>query len=105
MTTYAWSIQQMDRLTSDGFVVTVHYNVSAVDGDYSASTYGTVGYTEQPGEQYTPYDQLTEQQVVGWVQESLGKDTVEASLDSQIEAQKNPVQESGMPWAPAPVTE
>ena len=104
-TTYTWSIQQMDRLTSDGFVVTVHYNVSAVDGDYSASTYGTVGYTEQPGEQYVPYDQLTEQQVVGWVQESLGKDTVEASLDSQIEAQKNPVQESGMPWAPAPVTE
>jgi hypothetical protein len=104
-TTYAWTIQQMDRLTSDGFVVTVHYNVSAVDGDYTASTYGTVGYTEQPGEQYTPYDQLTEQQVVGWVQESLGKDTVEASLDSQIEAQKNPVQESGMPWAPAPVTE
>ena len=108
MTTYAWTIQQMDRLTSDGFVVTVHYNVSATDGDYSASTYGTVGYTEQPGEQYTPYDQLTEQQVVGWVQESLGKDTVEASLDSQIEAQKNPVQESGMPWAvtlPAPVAE
>jgi hypothetical protein len=104
-TTYAWTIQQMDRLTSDGFVVTVHYNVSAVDGDYTASTYGTVSYTEQPGEQYTPYDQLTEQQVVGWVQESLGKDTVEASLDSQIEAQKNPVQESGMPWAPAPVTE
>jgi hypothetical protein len=98
MTTYAWTIQQMDRLTSDGFVVTVHYNVSAVDGDYNASTYGTVGYTEQPGEQYVPYDQLTEQQVVGWVQESLGKDTVEASLDLQIEAQKNPVQESGVPW-------
>ena len=101
-TTYAWTIQQMDRLTSDGFVVTVHYNVSAVDGDYSASTYGTVGYTEQPGEQYTPYADLTEAEVVGWVQESLGKDTVEASLATQIEAQKNPVQESGMPWAPAP---
>jgi hypothetical protein len=97
-TTYQWTIQQMDRLTSDGFVVTVHYNVLAVDGDYSASTYGTVGYTEQPGEQYVPYDQLTEQQVVGWVQESLGKDTVEASLTAQIEAQKNPVQESGVPW-------
>ena len=105
MTTYNWNIQQMDRLTSDGFVVTVHYTVSAVDGDYTASTYGTVGYTEQPGEQYVPYDQLTEQQVVGWVQESLGKDTVEASLAAQIEAQKNPVQESGLPWAPAPVTE
>jgi hypothetical protein len=98
MTTYTWTIQQMDRLTSDGFVVTVHYNVSAIDGDYSASTYGTVGYTEQPDGEYTPYDELTEEQVVGWVQESLGKETVEASLDSQIEAQKNPVQQSGLPW-------
>lgn len=98
MTTYLWTISQMDRLTADGFVVTVHYNVSATDGTYNASTYGTVGYTEQPGETYVPYDQLTEAQVVGWVQTSLGKDTVEASLQSQIDAQINPVQESGVPW-------
>jgi myo-inositol-hexaphosphate 3-phosphohydrolase len=96
---YQWNVVQMDRLTSDGFVVTVHYTVNAVDGDYTASTYGTVGYTEQPDEQYTPYAELTETQVVGWVQESLGKDTVEASLAANIEAQKNPVQESGVPWA------
>ena len=90
MTTYLWTIQQMDRLTADGFVVTVHYNVSATDGTYSANTYGTVGYQEQPGETYIPYDQLTEAVVVGWVQNSLGKDTVEASLQSQIDAQINP---------------
>jgi len=99
MTTYLWTIQQMDRLTSDGFVVTVHYNVSATDGTYNASTYGTVGYQEQPGETYIPYDQLTEAQVVGWVQTSLGKDDVEASLQSQIDAQINPVQQSGTPWS------
>jgi hypothetical protein len=98
---YTWLIPQMDRLTSDGFVVTVHYTVNAVDGDYTASTYGTVGYTEQPDEQYTPYADLTEAQVVGWVQESLGKDTIEASLAAQIELQKNPVQEAGVPWATA----
>lgn len=99
MTTYLWTISDMNRLTADGFVVTVHYNVSATDGTYNASTYGTVGYQEQPGETYTPYDQLTEAQVVGWVQNSLGKDTVEASLQSQIDAQINPVQESGVPWS------
>jgi hypothetical protein len=98
MINYTWFIVQMDRLTSDGFVVTVHYNVSATDGDYSASTYGTVGYTEQPDESYMPYDELTQEQVVGWIQESLGKDTVEASLAGQIEAQKNPTQVSGLPW-------
>ena len=101
MTTYLWTISQMDRLTADGFVVTVHYNVSATDGTYNSSVYGTVGYQEQPGETFTPYDQLTEAQVVGWVQTSLGKDTVEANLQSQINAQINPVQESGLPWSQA----
>lgn len=98
MTTFNWQIVQMDRLTSDGFVVVVHYNVSAVDGDYQASTYGTTSYTQTPGETYIPYADLTEAIVVGWVQEALGKDTVEASLQGQIDALKNPVQESGLPW-------
>jgi hypothetical protein len=93
---FTWNVVQMDRLTSDGFVVTVHYTVNAVDGDYTASTYGTVGYTEEGA--FTPYSQLTEAVVVGWVQESLGKDKVEEGLAAQIEAQKNPVQESGLPW-------
>ena len=94
---FTWNVVQMDRLTSDGFVVTVHYTVNAVDGDYNASTYGTVGYTQGEGS-YVPYADLTQEQVVGWVQDSLGKDTVEASLTAQIEAQKNPVSESGLPW-------
>ena len=99
MTTFNWQIVQMERLTSDGFVVTVHYNVSATDDTYQASTYGTTSYTQTPGETYIPYDDLTQAVVVGWVQEALGKDTVEASLQSQIDALKNPVQESGLPWA------
>ena len=101
MTTYLWKINDMNRTTDGGWVFTVHYTVSAVDGIYQASTYGTVGYTEQPGETYTPYEELTEPQVVGWVQTSLGKDTVESSLQSQIDALKNPVQESGLPWSQA----
>ena len=98
MTTFNWQIVQMDRLTSDGFVVVVHYNVSAVDGDYQASTYGTTSYTQTPGETYIPYADLTQEVVVGWVQTAIGKDTVEASLQGQIDALKNPVQESGVPW-------
>ena len=94
---FNWDIVQMDRKTSDGFVVTVHYTVTAVDGEFTASTYGTVGYTQEEGN-FTPYESLTKEQVVGWVQNSLGKDTVEASLADQINAQKNPVQESGLPW-------
>lgn len=95
---YTWNVVQMERLTTDGFVVTCHYTVSAKDGDYTASTYGTVGYTQE-ADDFTPYEDLTKEQVIGWVQNSLGKDTVEESLATQIEAQKNPVQESGVPWA------
>jgi hypothetical protein len=97
---FNWNVVQMDRLTSDGFVVTVHYTVNAVDGEYTASTYGTVGYTQGEGS-YVPYADLTQAEVVGWVQESLGKDIVEENLAAQIEAQKNPVQETGLPWVTA----
>ena len=93
-----WSIAQMERNTSDDFVVTVHYRVNAVDGDYSASSYGTCGYT-QSEESFIPYADLTEETVVGWVKESLDAETVEASLASQIEAQKAPATVTGIPWA------
>ena len=92
-----WSIAQLERNTSDGFVVTVHYRVNAVDGDYSTSTYGTVGYT-QSEESFTPFDELTEETVIGWVKESLDAETVEAALASQIEAQKAPATVAGLPW-------
>jgi hypothetical protein len=98
MSTFQWSISQMDRLTSDGFVITVHYRVNAVDGEYQASTYGTTSYT-QDQDTFIPYDQLTEAEVVGWVQTSLGKDTVESSLQSQIDLLKHPTQANGIPWS------
>jgi len=97
---YQWNVVQMDRLTSDGFVVTVHYTVSATDGDYSASTYGTVGYTQEEGK-IIPFDSLTPKIVIGWVKDSLGQKTVEEKLAADIESQKNPVVESGLPWVQA----
>lgn len=96
-TTYTWSVVQMDRKVADGFVTTVHYNVSAVDGEFTASTYGTVGYTEED-KTYIPFTNLNEAQVVSWVQNSLGKDTVEESLAKQINVLKNPTTLSGTPW-------
>lgn len=98
MTSFNWQVVQMERLTSDGFVVTVHYNVSAQDGDFSAATYGTVSYSPEAGAE-VPFEQLTESMVVGWVQAALGKDVVEASLQGQIDAQKAPKQLTGLPWA------
>jgi hypothetical protein len=99
MTTYNWTISQMDRMTSDGFVVTVHYNVTKTDGEFTASTYGTIGF--EAGTPETPFESLTEAQVIAWVKDKLGEATVEAALAAQIEAQKNPVSASGLPWSQA----
>ena len=97
--TTTYSIVQLDRNTSDGFVTTVHYSVSKVDGDFIASTYGTVGF--EAGTPETPFASLTEAQVIAWVKDKLGEEVVEAALAAQIEAQKNPVSASGLPWGQA----
>ena len=93
------SIVQLDRNTSNGFVTTVHYNVTKVDGELTASTYGTVGF--EAGTPETPFTSLTEAQVIAWVKDKLGEEVVESALAAQIEAQKNPVSASGLPWSQA----
>jgi hypothetical protein len=90
-----WNISQLDRKTADGFVTTAHWTVSATDGEYLASSYGSCGFD---GELTTPYESLTKEQVLEWVWQTVDKDAYEASLAAQIEAQKNPVSATGVPW-------
>jgi hypothetical protein len=94
--TTTYTINQLDRNTSDGFVTTVHYNVTKVDGEFSASIYGTINFSADTPE--TPYASLTKAQVIEWVKDKLGEEVVEASLASQIEAKKNPTTATGVPW-------
>jgi len=96
MITYNWQLDTLDRLASDGFVTTAHWRCTATDGEYSASVYGTVGFEgEAPA---IPYADLTKEEVLAWVFDKLDKDETEASLATQIEALKKPIQESGVPW-------
>ncbi len=98
--TTTWNISQLDRQTSDGFVTTAHWQATAVDGDYSASTYATCSWSD--GTPTVAYDQLTQETVLGWIwANGVDKDAVEASLAAQIEAKKNPVTATGVPWATA----
>ena len=94
--TTTWTITQLDRQTSNGFVTTAHWTASAVDGEYSASTYATCSWAD--GTPTTPYADLTEETVLGWVWETVNKAETEASLQSQIDLQKNPVSATGVPW-------
>jgi hypothetical protein len=91
-----WNISQLDRKTADGFVTTAHWTCNAVDGEHTASIYSTCSWED--GTVNIPYDQLTQETVLGWVWESVDKTATEAALAAQIEAQKNPVTASGLPW-------
>ena len=94
-----WTISTLERELSDGGVVVAHWRATVVDGDFSASSYGTVGFTPDPSASgFIAYDSLTEADVIGWVQAELDQDAIEASLAAQIEADKNPTQAAGVPW-------
>ena len=92
-----WSINNLERQTSDGLVTVVHWGASAVDGDFSAGIVNT--QTLERGDSFVNYDTLTQETVLGWVWSKVDKETVEAALTAQIEAQKAPVVANGLPWA------
>ena len=99
-TTYNWTIAQMEHNVADGGVIVAHWRVSAEDGDYTASAYGSAGFTPDPtAPDFVPYADLTEADVLAWVYASVDKDEMEANLAQQIEDQKAPKTESGLPWA------
>lgn len=56
-------------------VYTVHWRLRGTDEDnYTAEVYGTVAVTYIAGEPYTPFNELTKEQVQGWVEAAMGED-------------------------------
>ncbi len=104
MTTITWNISQLDCLpqSAEGadYVVTAHWQCTGVDGDYNGSVYSTCSVPFQKDKSFTPYANLTLDQVLGWVwANGVDKDATEAAVESQIEAQKNPpVVSPPLPW-------
>ena len=94
-----WTIANLERNLADGGVTVAHWRVTEVDGDYSASAYGTCGFTPDPdADDFVAYDSLTEEVVMGWVHAEVDQSATETALTANIEAQKNPVSADGMPW-------
>lgn len=93
-----WKITDTNYQTSDGYIYQAHWTAFAVDGEYSASIYSTCSWA--PGTPSIPYAQVTEQEVLNWCWSSgVDKDATEAALAENIALQKNPVVETGVPWA------
>jgi hypothetical protein len=107
MPAYTWAIERLDCYPErDGqadVVFAVHWRLRAQDGDYHASGYGSAGLTYDPASPFTSYSSLTQEQVVSWVQATLGADQIaqmEAALANAIAAQINPpVVSPPLPWA------
>ena len=102
-----WSVVQMDAYPElDGetnVVFTCHWVLSATDGTHNGSVYGSVGVSTSTSGAFTPYADLTEAQVVGWVQDALSEEQVaayEANVAQQISDQIDPpVVKPTLPWA------
>ena len=100
MTTYTWTIPTCEHDIATGGMNVVHWRCTGVVGDYSASSYGTVGLTPDPSSpDFTPYADVTEAQAQGWVWDSVSQADTESALATNIENQKNPTEASGNPWA------
>jgi hypothetical protein len=104
-TQFTWTIDQMYTLDTPepGFVVNVLWTLTGVDGQYTASIGGNNQFVTQEGT-FTPYANLTQAQVIGWVQDALGPDGVanmEACVQGQINSMITPPvspQNTPLPW-------
>jgi len=98
-----WTIANLERNLADGGVTVAHWRVTESEtvGDetFTASAYGTVGFTPDADDpSFVAYDSLTEADVLAWVHAEVDQAATEAALTDKIEADKNPVTGSGMPW-------
>ena len=104
MTTYNWQIVSMPAYPQAEGETDVVFEVSwsclAVDQNVSAQSNGTVPVTYVAGSPYTPYADLTQDQVWGWVNPQIDRPEIETNLQALIDAQKNPpVVTPPLPWS------
>ncbi len=98
-----WTISTLERNTSDDGVVVAHWRASdsEVVGEdtHTGSSYGTCGFTpDSSADGYTAYADITEAQAIGWVQDDVDTDAIEASIAAQIADSKAPAVATGTPW-------
>ena len=64
--TKTWSITDLTRETSDGYVCWVKWKLTGTEGDKTVESKGLTKL-ERPSSALEPYDSLTEEKVIGWV--------------------------------------
>jgi len=104
MIQYKWVISQLDTAPSQDdltdVVKAVHWRYQAEDAEYFADVYGSMACATPSETDFTAYPDLTEDQVISWLEAGNDVEALKANLDAQIENQKNPpIVNLPLPWA------
>ena len=94
MTTINWIIERLLVKPTEGsltdVVITADWRCNGTDGTYSGTCYGSASFAP-PTENFTPYEDLTQDQVLGWCYANgVDQAAIEANVTLQIENQINP---------------
>lgn len=113
--TYTWKITGLktrEVAGTPGAVVQTYWEKIGTDedgneGKFSGATPFTPDPTDESGP-FIPFEQLTEQDVITWIQSVVVgsyEEHVNEKIQEQIDGKKRPVVDATMPWAPpAPTT-
>jgi hypothetical protein len=105
--TNTWAVVQMDCYpeadSETDVVFNVHWTLTGAEAGFSGNVYGSQAVTVDPDAPFTPYADLTETQVIGWVKSAMGEEQVasyEANVAEQINNQIDPpVVTPPLPWS------
>ena len=110
--TFNWVIEWMQCKVSEGqytdVVITAGWRCTGEQSSgspavvYSNASYGTASFPAPEGA-FTTYDQLTQEQVLGWCwANGVDKTAIEAGVQQSIDNQINPpIVQPPLPWATA----
>ena len=103
--TILWLIERLLVKPLEGsnpdVVITADWRCNGSQDNYSGTCYGSCSF-QPPSGSFTPYEDLTEAQVLGWCYENgVDKTAIELNVTAQIENQINPpVVTLPLPWVP-----
>jgi hypothetical protein len=105
MITINWIIERLLVKPTEGsltdVVITADWRCNGSQDQYSGTCYGSTSFAP-PSENFTPYEDLTQEQVLGWCYANgVDQTAIEANVAAQIENQINPpIIAPPLPWLP-----
>ena len=92
--TYSWIISNLVAKIQDGdlekVIETVHWRYQATDGEHTADVYGSVGLEAPDAESFKPFEEVTEADVIAWLEAKLDVEAMQEGLSNQLDAIANP---------------